>query len=288
MNTNFLKNRPSLKARYGQNGLIQLVLSIGVAFILLHGMKVIFIISSDAPQNVFSNMIPYLAISNFDDFLERPWTILTYFWGHASFWNLLSNMLWLYCFGSIIQTLVGYKEIFPLFIIANVLSGLVYLGAGAVFPEIQHSFILNALPGIVSFAAASFFLAPQFRFYITEHLSIPLWLVLLVFTLLSLGSHLNNSAYITLIIASALIGYLYVIMLKNGFRPGEKMHRLWHKVQHGFSPDLRKTAQIKKKIDFNNQPGEYMDRLLDKINKKGIQSLTEKERKDLENASKNL
>ena len=38
-------------------------------------------------------------------FLTRPWTIITYMFSHDNLWYLISSLLWLWCFGYILQDL---------------------------------------------------------------------------------------------------------------------------------------------------------------------------------------
>src|SRR5690606_5695669 len=150
----------------------------GVGYILLHALKVIFIILSDDPASVATRQIlPNFALQPWTAFWGKPWVLLTFAWGHLSFWNLLSNMLWTYCFGSVIQNLIGYKEIIPMFLVNTTIGAILYLGVSAFWKEMPANPIFGALPGVLGFAVAAILLAPRFRFYLGDRFSIPLWLV---------------------------------------------------------------------------------------------------------------
>jgi len=54
--------------------------------------------------------------ADFDKMMSQPWSVLTYMFIHDTFWRIFPNMLWLWCFGYIMQDLTGNKKIIPLFI----------------------------------------------------------------------------------------------------------------------------------------------------------------------------
>ena len=64
---------------------------------------------------------------SFKSLLTQPWSIITYSFFHLYFFNLLSNMLWLWGFGSILQSLAGHKHTFPVYIYGAVAGALVFI-----------------------------------------------------------------------------------------------------------------------------------------------------------------
>lgn len=296
MKTQYRQQSNLFQSKLKNNALLQLVLAIGVFYIIMHGVKVILIIIAAEPKSVFSDsVLPNLALQPFGDFIKKPWVLLTYFWGHGSFWNLVSNMLWLYCFGSVIQTLTGYKEIILLFISSCVLSGIFYLGVNAFWPEINGGYILTSLPGVTAFAAGAIALAPRYRFYLGERFAIPIWIVLTIFILLNVLSYVHDSGLLLLIGLSSLIGGIYAKMIQYGFRPGQRIYQFTEQFSNQFAPDpyqfnsQKRTATFKKyKHDHPQSTNETVDKILDKINQKGFSSLTQEEKDILEKASKEI
>ncbi|MFA6058334.1 MAG: rhomboid family intramembrane serine protease [Taibaiella sp.] len=306
MKAEFTRKRMNLMSNYGHNALIQLIAASAVGFILAYAMYIIILVLSPEQRMLvngvyqkvtFHNAIsPYIALQPFKEFLHKPWILLTYAWAHTGFLNLLSNMLWLYCFGSVIQSLVGYKEIIPLFIFSYILSGCVYLGATAVWPEMQGtSMALGALPSIMGFAIAAITLSPGFRFYLGDRLSIPLWAVLCLFLILNVLNFISgNYAMMILCGAGGLVGFAYIKLLQTGNRPGAWLYRSGDKVQSWFTPDefneqkhQKKRLETFKQIQHKSRtPEESIDLILDKINQKGYDSLTQEEKELLMKASK--
>jgi len=293
MRTNYSQQRNLFQAKFGQNALIQLVMAIGVGYVLIQAIKVILIIVSKEPKLVFSDeMLPNIALQSLPAFIKHPWVLFTYFWGHASFWNLVSNMLWLYCFGSVIQTLIGSKEIVLLYIVSCVFGGVLYLGFSYFWPALSAGLILTALPGVVAFATAAIVLSPKFKFYLGERLAIPLWVVLLVFVFLNLFSYVHDIGLIILLAFSAITGAVYIQFIKSGYRPGSKLIQLFNSIQGKVEPDPYKYPDKKRNFTLSNlqhqhkeNKSEIVDKILDKINQKGFKSLTEEEKDTLKKAS---
>jgi len=307
MKTEFSRQRSNLISNYGRNALIQLIVACAVGFILAYALFVIFlVIAPDQKMMVdglsqkvtFQHAIStYIGIRSFDEFIAKPWAFLTYAWAHQNFFQLLSNMLWLYCFGSVLQSLLGYKEIIPLFVLSSLISSLVFLGLNFFFPKIALSYYyVGALPGIMAFAIGAITLAPKFRFYLGERLAIPLWLVLGVFLLINVSIHgSGNTGLLLLCFIAGITGFVYIKVLQNGARPGQAVYAFLNRLQSGFTPDnlkpiggqQRRTQTLSSRpADSEHVSGDRVDAILDKINQKGYNSLTAEEKEILLKASK--
>lgn len=308
MKTQFTRNRMSYLSNYRQNALMQLIAASAIGFILAYALYVIFLVL--APDQkiwvngvqegvTFHNTIsPYIALQPFSGFLHKPWTLLTYPWAHSNFWHLLTNMLWLYCFGSVIQSLIGFKEIIPLYIISSLFAGSLFLIVNAFWPGMGGSmFILGALPGIMGFAFASITLAPRFRFYLGDRLSIPLWAVLAIFVVINLMSFsYTNISSLIVCTGAAFAGFCYIKLLRGGYKPGAFIYGVGNSIQSVFTPQQHPNGKIKghrrkealdlAKINEEHNLEESIDLLLDKINQKGYDSLTKEEKETLMNASR--
>jgi membrane associated rhomboid family serine protease len=306
MKAEFTRKRMNLMSNYGHNALIQLIAACSVGFVLAYAMYIIVLVLSPGQQMLvngvyqkvtYHNAIsPYIALQPFAVFLHKPWILITYAWTHTGFFNLLSNMIWLYCFGSVIQSLVGYKEIIPLFIFSYVLSGCIFLGATAIWPNLAGGgMALGALPSIMGFAIAAITLSPGFRFYLGDRLSIPLWAFLALFLILNVLSFTNgNYAMMILCGAGGLVGFAYIKLLRSGNKPGAWLYRSGDKMQSWFTPDeFNEQKHQKRRLETFKQiqhktktPEESIDMILDKINQKGYDSLTQEEKDLLMKASK--
>ena len=68
-------------------------------------------------------------------FLTRPWTIFTYMFAHNSIWYLISSLLWLWCFGYILQDLAGNNKLFPVYLYGGFFGGLFFLITANLFHQ---------------------------------------------------------------------------------------------------------------------------------------------------------
>ncbi|RYG42600.1 MAG: rhomboid family intramembrane serine protease [Chitinophagaceae bacterium] len=310
MKAEFTRRKMNLMSNYGHNALIQLIAASAIGYIMANAMYVIVLVMSPGQQILvdginqqvsFTNAIqPYIGLQPFQEFIHRPWVLLTYAWAHTGpfigFFKLLSNMLWLYCFGSVIQSLVGYKEVIPLFIFSYILSACVYLSVTAAWPEFPHSYMdVGAMPAVMGFAIAAITLSPAFRFYLGDRMSIPLWAVLALFLILNFLNYASgNYGMMVLCAAGGLVGFVYIKLLRSGRRPGAFLYRSGDKIQSWFTPDeFNEEKHQKKRLETFRQiqhktrtTEESIDMILDKINQKGYDSLSSEEKELLMKASK--
>lgn len=279
-----------------KNAVMQLIMFIAVCYIILHGMNLILMIMHDLGGATFHQLtIPNVGIKDWSHFLSKPWVLITYFLGHSHFFTLLGNMIWLYIFGSLIQNLIGYKELIPLFFATSLLSGILYLILTVIIPNNNYYYILSSLPGVVGIAFAALSLAPNYKFYIGERISFPMWTAVIVFLLLSSVLIFNSGSFSWLLyLISAAVGYGYMIMIKKGYKPGLFLYKRYYGLAAKFTPDesseknhewpVEKLRNAKRNSSDTNE----IDRILDKINEKGMGSLTKRERKILFDASDDI
>jgi len=299
MNTAFKPPRLPFSANYRQNALLHLIFATAVCYILLHAMAIIFmIVYPDNTKIVMSQIVvPQIGLKDWNSVAHKPWTLLTYFWGHVSFWNLISNMIWLYCFGSIIQNLTGYREIILLYISGAVFSALIYALLTLAFPNWSSpGYILNAQSGVMTIAVAALTLAPKYRYYLGERMNIPIVLVFVIYLLLNVMAGMQgNTATLILLGTAAAIGFGYMRLLQHGYRPGKWLYSKLGRVENIFTPNEEKRSNnhesrrsntykhIKKTSHYSQ---EYIDQLLEKIHDKGYESLSHEEKNALFKASR--
>jgi membrane associated rhomboid family serine protease len=282
------------------NAVLQLIMFCGAAFVVLGMVWGVTLIIYQGDSTFFNQrFLANIALPTLDGLKSHWWTILTYGWFNFNgFWELLSSMLWLYCFGSVVQMLVGYRQVIPLFAYSLLAGGVFYLLAQLMPGELgktPHTIgLLGPRAGLMGLATAAITPTPKYRFFITETFSIPLIVVAGIFgALMILGSGFYLPVIIMLI-AGAGAGYGYIRLLQSGYRPGDWIYTLTHKVEGIVTP--------KEIMRWNNNhkngalTGKYepkqgitqkrIDDILDKINQKGYRSLSSEEREALMKAAR--
>ena len=83
------------------NGVIQLILIHLLVFAALVITKVVCVLLgyTNAYQALYQALI---LPAGWQSFLEQPWSLLTYFWVHDQFWNVLWDIAFLYAFGQLL------------------------------------------------------------------------------------------------------------------------------------------------------------------------------------------
>ena len=283
------------------NSVLKLIIFSATAYVMLAvAWALIIIIYQGNHTNFQVYFLSNLELPLLSSFKSHWWTLLTYgvFQLPNGFFELLSNMLWLYCFGSVVQMLVGHRQIFPLYLYCLLTGGVFYL-LGQLLPGAWGAcppFIMGPRAGLMGLAAAAVTLTPKYRFYLTETFSIPLAVVAGIFAVLMV---IGSGFYlpVTLMLAGgAAMGFGYIKILKAGYRPGQWMYTFSDKIERLVTP-AEDAAWQKNNRKNSSVSGSYyepkngisqkrIDDILDKINQKGYNSLTAEERKSLMQAGK--
>jgi membrane associated rhomboid family serine protease len=262
---------------YDKNAVMQLIAFTGVGFVAVHLVWITLIVYAVPEARAYELTFRYIGMSSLDTIGQRWWTIFTYGWCHHGFWEWLSNMLWLYLFGNVVQNLVGYKQIIPLFVYSIFMGGLAFIGA-QLFPSAMMSdtsLIMGSQAGIMGLMAAGITLSPKYRIYFSDYFNVPLLLMAGIFVALILINSNFELAKISLLLGGALSGFLFVKLLQNGFQPGAWAYNVFGKMNRKISP-----IEYKANVRIKTSREEEIDKILDKINEKGFDALSKSE-KDL-------
>ena len=206
-------------------------------------------------------------------FLQQPWTLVTYMFLHGGFMHILFNMLGLYFFGPRVEQRIGSPRFFALYMISGITGGLLSF-YNPIVPIIGAS---GAVFGVL-LAYARFW--PRDQILIWGIIPVEVrWLVLIytAISLLGLGGGVAHYAHL----GGFLGAFLYLMWMER--TAGARKFR-----QVATAPPPAKDALLTnwKKVDRTGVHAvnkEEVDRILDKISASGIASLTPQERLFLSN-----
>jgi membrane associated rhomboid family serine protease len=238
----------------------------------------------------------FLALhSNPRDVLFTPWTLLTGFLGSNGIFDLIGHCVWLFFFGRISEDLLGKKKMYNFFFVAGAIASISYiLIVGVAFGKSHAMF--TAAPAVAAIVYGTAVFRPFYEVYLFGTFKVQLrWIavfklffdVVIVFNPVTFGS-----GSVTLIgglvgvigmmhsmgsIKIPLLDILSGIQLKKKERVPKRTASV--------KINLKKSkAKQTKKGDAQAE----IDAILDKINKAGYSSLTEKEKQTLFNNSKEI
>lgn len=266
-----------INLKYEKNAALHLILGLFTTYIIIQSLYIIVLVTSDSQHNVFNGVIlPNIAIQPWVDFTFRPWTILTYALTHANFFEMVTNLFWLYVFGNVIQAQIGYRNIIPLYGFSVLLAGAIFLAISYFIQSIQGSYyLLGFYAGNVAFAVAALIINPFYKIPFTKSLQIPTYIPFIVYAILTAIVMFPKADYamLILILAGGFVGGLYAIMVKSGFDIGRKLYYIWDKTHDNFTPP----SELKAEAALNDIDDETILNINKKIEEQGINYLSTKE-----------
>lgn len=299
-------NKKRMRLGEDNNALTWLIIINAVVFIILNFIKVIYLFgpggTNEAIQSFHSEIFVWFALpSHFDTLLSRPWTFFTYMFSQEDVWGLISTLLWLWCFGFILQDLTGNDKLFPVYFLGGVAGALFFLLAANFVPALSangNANMIGAGASVMAVAVATTTLTPGYRIFPLLNGGIPLWILTLVFAAIDFGTIASvNGAVATAHLAGGLMGFIFIKQLQKGRDWGLWMHSLASWISNLFNPaerhyekagteELFYKASKKPFTKIPHVTQQRIDELLDKINSEGYQSLSEEEKEFLKKASK--
>ncbi len=233
---------------------------------------------------------------------ERPWTILIYMFSHTGVMHILSNMLWLWAFGYILQELTGNKKIIPIYIYGGLAGAVAFILANYLIPPLQpfieSASLLGANAATMAVAVATTTLAPQYRFFKNLNGGIPIWVLTLIYVLIDIAGVASlGAAYSLSHLFGGLAGFIFIYLLRKKIDGSLWMNSLYNWFIHLYNPNKPAPKNRIKETVFYNASGrkpfnktsnitqQRVDEILDKINQKGYQFLTAEEKDILKRAA---
>jgi membrane associated rhomboid family serine protease len=231
----------------------------------------------------------------------QVWRLLTYSFLHAGLWHIVFNMLFLWWFGSELESIYGPREFLTFYLFSALVGGIAYTACGyysyrafgdAGPPCIGAS---GAVTAVMVVYACHF---PTRLIYVFFILPVPIWL-LVVFQvcqdLMTFVGRTQTGVAVTVHLGGALIGFLYYRLswrlypLISSFRlPRARLRRPRARLRvYREDEPPREAVRVAPaaRSDTDEQLEAKLDAILEKIKTSGQESLSESERQLLLRAS---
>ena len=205
------------------------------------------------------------------------WQPFTYLFFHGGIWHVLINMFVLWMFGSELERLWGKSHFLKFYFVTGVGSGLLTM----LFSLQSITPIVGASGAVYGVLLAYGLTYPNRQIYLYGIIPIKsIWFVIGI-GMIAFMSSFNNISQVSHIthLSGMLIGYL---MLK---RPVE-WRSLWFSIRKR-TLEYR-VVQEEKKATHRQKIEQDIDIILDKINREGFDSLSQKEQDSLYRGSRSL
>lgn len=224
--------------------------------------------------------------------LRHPWTFVTYMFVHAGLWHLAFNMLLLYSLGCRVEARMGSKAFILFYLYCGVGGALFSLGLAA----LQPGSVAGASAAVLGVAVAFAMLWPDEELVVfpfpwpvrARTLIIALLALDVVFALLAPGDGVAHIAHL----GGAAFAYLFFRLQRWTAPAGPTRVRVSEPavlVSSGSRDPERRDTPVPRRRPASQEPDPVAaetDRLLDKISRDGITSLTPAERRFLDEVSR--
>lgn len=288
-----------IKSNFRSGHMITRLIMINVGIFVITALM-----GSFAPDFYNGTFVKWIAVPGDPvSLLYKPWTILTYMFVHDGFGHIFWNMLFLYWFGRIVGDMIGDKHILPIYIIGGL--------AGAIAYVVSYYFVINVVGSIMVGASASIMALVIIAGRINPEKELNLLLIgrvkikwvilaLILMDLVFIGKNSNTGGHIAHI-GGMIMGWVYYSQIGEENDLETRMNRLFDWIGSLFTfntaPRRKSPLTVKYKSDKIKNMSEYradseevmqqkVDAILDKIKKKGYDSLTDIEKETLYQASK--
>lgn len=296
--------RPLLGAT--NNALIMLIAVNAILFIMLNFLNLVYRVSYATPaigDTFFKQQILtwFTLTPQPNELATKPWTILLYMITNFNAITLVSNLLWLWCFGYILQDLSGNKKLIPIYIYGGFVGAIFFLLSVNFIPTIHNNMatyepMIGSGAAVIAVAVATTCLAPTYKIFPLIKGGIPLWILTLVFVVIDFASVGRESFAVAIAhVGGALMGFVFVRFLAKGIDIGAWMNHFSAWVNDLFNPEKKHVVKGEKhfykaeKAPYEkvaNITQQKLDTILDKINVHGYAMLTDEEKDFLKRASK--
>ncbi len=216
---------------------------------------------------------------------QEPWNfyqLLTYGFLHDpdDLTHIVFNMLGLWVFGTDLENIYGRAELLRVYLTTIVVAGLVWVIVAAIGHD-GRDVLLGASGGVMGMMILFVLNFPRRKLLIWGVLPTPAWALGVVYVGLDLfgaGHPTDNVAHVAHL-SGVAFGFIYY---QTGLNLGRLVPRRLSGNPFRLSPKLRVHDPDESAPDLSDQ----VDAILAKISQQGEASLTRKERRTLEEASK--
>lgn len=230
--------------------------------------------------------------SSIDNFLVKPWTLITYAFLHERLFHILSNLLVLYYIGNLFLNFYTKKQFLNFYFLGVIVGAFTFL-VNYYITEKTGAPLGGASAAVTTIFVAIATKIPRYALRLRFIGSVELWVlaaIWVVLSILQLANADNGGAIAHL--GGAVFGFVYSKQLKQGNDIGK-----WFESSIDFfinlfkqkNSNLKTVYKSKRKVSKNEvskTKQRKIDDILDKIGKSGYENLTQEEKDFLFRAGK--
>lgn len=224
-------------------------------------------------------------------FIYHPWTLFTYMWVHFSILHLLFNTLWLIWFGRMFAEAGRSSDIIKIFIGGGVAGGILFLVANAILDTESGGWLSGSSAAVLALICAAAIMMPRrgVNLLFIGEVSIK-WVALICVALTLLGSGGSNSASLSAHMGGIMFGIIWGLSCRSLFKFRVSLPKIKARSETYSSEPIKRNinARAAAKAMTRLDDSERLDELLDKVRQSGYESLSAKEKTELNHISAKL
>lgn len=295
----------NLKYQFKAGGMYLKLIYVNAAIFLLAGITLMVGTLMKNEIGVSHFIYNYLAVStDLKILIVRPWTLISSMFLQIEFFHLLSNMLYLFFLGRLLEGYLGQKKILSLYLVGGVVGSVLQIGAKNVFPlfaDMPDYPIIGASGAVFAIAVGLITYAPQLEVNLFGVIRTRVIIIVgLLFLLEFLRLHSLDGVAHFAHVGGGLFGFLSMYYYKKGkdilawadnlqdrVRGRKVAKKPKMKVKYSKFRDQKKSKDSQPPRDdyeYNASKvdqQEKLDKILDKIKYKGYDGLTKEEKEFL-------
>ncbi|MDV7188183.1 rhomboid family intramembrane serine protease [Lutibacter sp. TH_r2] len=269
-----------IKQAYYKANIVEKIIYINVLMLLITNLFKGFII------NWFG--LP----ASFDEFITKPWTLITYGFLHLSIWHILSNLLVLYYLGNLFLNFHTKKQFLNFYFLGIIVGAIAFL-LNYYITNKTGSPLIGASAAVSTIFIGIATKIPRYAIQLRFIGSVELWVLAVIWiglSILQLANVENGGAIAH--IAGAAFGFVYAKQLSAGNDIGKWFETIIDYFSNLFKPkktsNLKTVYKSKRRTanDVSKTKQRKIDDILDKISKSGYNALTKEEKDYLFRAGK--
>lgn len=285
---NVLEN---LKYRFKHAGIVEKLIYANLAVFLLVHIANVFNFFFKSKNNF---LVEWFALpASFDEFITKPWTIITYGFLHTSFLHIFLNLIALFYIGHLFKQYFTSKQLLNFYLLGTLFGGIIFIASYNFFPvfsnEINISVLLGASAGISAIFIGIATYMPNYELKFPLVGFVKLWVLACIWIAIDViqipagnaGGHLAH-------IGGAILGFFYVRSASN------KELGIFKSIKKLFTKKERKLKTVYKSGNKTSSKSvnkttnqQEIDAILDKISKSGYDTLSKEEKEFLFKQGKN-
>lgn len=258
-------------------------------------LSLVFILLRAILSGIFPNFNLgdyFFLSSDLFEILKHIWVLISHLFVSNNPYELIWWLILYYWFGSIIGDLLGDRRILPLYFFTGLLSSAILLIFVNIF-NIKLYYISGVEFSVVGTMVAAMILVPDYSFHLVLFGKVRIKYIVLAVLVVDILFSYASSRYQFIGLAGSVIGgWYYILSIKSGKGIDIQINKALGYIVSLFDKNKRKSKKLR--VEYKNTENDVslkkkntteLNRILEKINKQGIDKLDISEKNFLDEMS---